>query len=231
VNLTPNIQFTGFSQQTLDFLRSVRENNSKTWFEENKQIYRKHLLQPLQSLVAELGEAMLDIDPAFETRPAIDKTISRIYRDTRFSPDKSLFKNNMWITFKRPSLDWKGAPCFYFEIFPDWYRYGMGYYSASKNTMDQLREAIDENPGEFLNVIKFFKNQNLFKLEGEKYKRLIKNDHPPEIQEWYQWKSFYLACNKKIDQVLFSSKLIDELIFGFVMLKPLYQYLAKLKRS
>lgn len=229
MNLTPSNQFTGFSQQTLDFLRSLKENNSKAWFEANKPIYREYLLQPLQNLVAELGEAMLDIDPAFETRPAIDKTISRIYRDTRFSLDKSLFKNNMWITFKRPSKDWKDAPCFYFEIFPDRYRYGMGYYSASKNTMDRFREAIDENPGEFLDAISCYRNQNLFQLEGEKYKRLIKNDYPPVIQEWYQWKSFYLACNKKIDGILFSSKLIDELIFGFMMLKPLYQYLVKLK--
>ncbi len=231
MNFKFNNQFIGFSPQTLDFLRNVRENNSKAWFEENKQIYRECLLKPLQNPVAELGEAMLDIDPAFETRPAIDKTISRIYRDTRFSIDKSLFKNNMWITFKRPSKDWKDTPCYYFEIFPDWYRYGMGFYSASKNTMDQFREAIDDNPPKFLNVISFFKDQNLFQLEGEKYKRLIKNDHPSEIQEWYQWKSFYLACNKKIDGILFSSKLIDELIFGFMILKPLYQYLIKLKSS
>jgi len=228
LNFKHQKQFTGFSQQTLVFLRTVREKNSKAWFKANKYIYHEHLLHPLQNLVSELGEAMLDIDPAFETRPAIDKTISRIYRDTRFSKDKSLFKNNMWITFKRPSKDWKDAPCYYFEIFPNWYRYGMGYYSASKATMVRFREAIDENLGEFLDVISFFKNQNLFQLEGEKYKRLIENDHPPEIDEWYQWKSFYLVCNREIDEVLFSPKLVDELILGFMMLKPLYQYLMNL---
>jgi uncharacterized protein (TIGR02453 family) len=224
-------QFSGFSQQTLDFLQAVREKNSKAWFDANRPVYQKCLLEPMQNLVAELGDAMLDIDPAFETRPAINKTISRIYRDTRFSKDKSLFKNNMWIIFKRPSKDWKDAPCYYFEIFPGWYRYGMGYYSASRTTMDRFRETIDENPDEFLAAISFFKEQKMFQLEGEKYKRLIKNDHPPEIQEWYQRKSFYLACNRKVDEILFSPKLVDDLISGFMMLKPLYRYLIALKND
>lgn len=225
-----NKSFSGFSQHTLNFLQNVREKNSKAWFDANKQIYQDYVLQPLQYLVADLGEAMLDIDPAFEIRPSVDKTISRIYRDTRFSHDKSLFKNNMWITFKRPSKAWKDAPCYYFEIFPNWYRYGMGYYSASPATMDRFREALDENPGEFLTAISFFKSQNLFQLEGDRYQRQLKTEHPAEIREWYQHKNFYLACNKEIADVLLSARLVDELIFGFMMLKPLYQYLLKLKK-
>jgi len=221
--------FQGFSHETLDFLKNLKAKNSKAWFEANKHVYQDYLLNPLQNLVSELSEVMLDIDPNFEARPVINKTISRIYRDTRFSRDKSLFKNNMWVTFKRPSKDWKDAPCYYFEIFPDWYRYGMGYYSASKATMDRLRESIDENPNEFLEAISFYKNQNLFQIEGEKYKQLIKNQYPPDIDEWYQWKSFYLSCNRKIDEALFSPKLVNELTVGFLMLKPLYWYLMKLK--
>ena len=227
MTITHHELFFGFSPETVEFLYNIREKNSKLWFDENKTHYQKCLLQPLQNLVSDLTEAMLKIDPQFETRPAVDKTISRIYRDTRFSRDKSLFKNNMWITFKRPSKDWKDAPCYYFEIFPDWYRFGMGYYSASRETMDRLREAIDENPAEFLAAVSFYQKQHLFQLEGEKYKRLIKSDHPPEIQAWYQWKNFYLTCNKKIDEILFSSRLVGELIFGFKMLEPLYQYLMK----
>jgi uncharacterized protein (TIGR02453 family) len=230
MDLRSTKSFQGFSPESLKFLGNIRQKNSKTWFEENKHHYHAYLLKPLQDLVLVLGEYMLTIDPFFETRPDVDKTISRIYRDTRFSKDKSLFKNNMWITFKRPSKDWKDAPCYYFEIFPDWYRYGMGFYSASRTTMDRFRESIDENPDEFLEVISFFKDQNLFQLEGEKYKRPIKNNHSPEIKQWYQWKSFYLACNREIDEVLFSPKLVDELIFGFMMLKPLYQYLRNLKK-
>lgn len=222
-----NRQFSGFSQLTLQFLHDVRENNSKVWFEENKHLYQAYLLKPLQDLVSDLGKFMLTIDTFFEIRPKVDKTISRIYRDTRFSKDKSLFKNNMWITFKRPSKDWKDAPAYFFEIFPDWYRYGLGYYSASKNTMDNFRNSIDENPDKFLDLISFYK-KGIFQLHGEKYKRLVPNDHPDEIQDWYQMKSFYLSCDRPIDDTLFSLKLVDDLIKHFTVLKSLYQYLIGL---
>lgn len=219
-------KFKGFSPYTLVFLQNIRKENSRNWFEENKHIYRKSLLEPLQDLVEDLGETMLSIDPSFEVRPLVNKTISRIYRDTRFSRDKSLFKSNMWITFKRPIKEWKDAPAYFFEISPDYYRYGMGYYSASRDTMDRLREWIDEDPFKFLQAVSFYKGQDIFLLKGEKYKRSIGSDHPAEIQDWYQRKSFYLSSNREIDETLFSSTLVDELIRGFTMLKSFYQYLV-----
>jgi len=81
-------QFNGFSQQGLNFLQQVRIENDKEWFEANRGDYDSELLTPFRSLVAELSPAMLAIDPLFETRPAIGKTLSRIHRDTRFSHDK-----------------------------------------------------------------------------------------------------------------------------------------------
>jgi len=225
---TQNNQFEGFSEETLDFLKNVREKNSKTWYQKNKERYRKDLLEPFQDLVMALSGAMLTIDPYFEIRPLVTKTISRIYRDTRFSKDKSLFKRNMWITFKRPIKEWRDAPAYFFELSPDSYRYGMGYYSASRTSMDRLRGSIDKNPKEFQKVVSFFENQNRFKLEGDRYKRFINNENPEEIQDWYQRKSFYLVCNNTIDQVLFSSALVDVLLKNYFVLKPLYQYLINL---
>ena len=115
----------------------------------------------------------------------------------------------MWLTFKRRNKDWKNAPAYFFEIFPDLYRYGMGYFQASRDTMERLRESIDKNPALFLEAIKFHKSQTMFILKNEKYKRFIPNDHPAEIQEWYQSKSFYVACNKNINDILFSPKLLE----------------------
>jgi uncharacterized protein (TIGR02453 family) len=220
--------FSGFSKQTLEFLQTNKQKNSKSWFEENKHLYQQFLLDPLKSLVSDLSELMSSIDPLFETKPAINKTISKIYRDTRFSKDKSLFKSVMWIVFKQPTKDWKDAPCYFFEISPNGYRYGMGYYSASRASMDSLRAGIDENPVEFLKAISFLKNQNIYQLEGEKYKRLIPNNYSQEIQEWYQRKNFYLICNREIDEILFAAKLVQELSFAFKMAQPFYQYLRNL---
>ncbi|MFQ6083392.1 MAG: DUF2461 domain-containing protein [Candidatus Aminicenantia bacterium] len=223
------MRFNGFSPKTLDFLRNLKANNNKIWFEQHKQDYQKYLLEPLQNLVTDLGKFMLAIDPYFEIRPAVNKTISRIYHDTRFSKDKSPYKSTMWITFKRPSKDWKDAPAYFFEISSDSYRYGMGFYSASPDTMYRFREMIDKKPKEFLKAIAFYSKQQVFVLEGDKYKRILDENKPEEIQNWHQRRNLYLVCNRKIDNCLFSRELIDDLIFGFGLIAPFYHYLWKMK--
>lgn len=221
-------KFKGFTPDTIKFLAELRTNNNKPWFEAHKGEYERFVLEPLQELVMDIGPFMLTIDPDFETRPRVDKTISRIYRDTRFSHDKSPFKSCMWITFKRPIKDWKDAPAYFLEITPDSYRYGMGFYSASKETMDRLRKAIDEKPKEFMKAVSFYSKQQDFIVEGEKYKRVLNSGLSNELQEWYQRKNLYLVCNRDIDERFFSKELADDLTSGFKLLAPFYRYLLGL---
>jgi uncharacterized protein (TIGR02453 family) len=172
---------------------------------------------------------MLDIDPRFEIEPAVNKTISRIYRDTRFSKDKSPFRSTVWFTFMNRKKDWTTRVCgYFFELSVDSYRYGMGFYNAAPAIMSKFREQIDENPKEFLKAISFFTKQQTFVLEGEKYKRIIDKSKAENIQHWYQRKNMYLVCNRKIDDTLFSGKLVDDLIFGFDMIAPFYHYVQKI---
>lgn len=134
--------FTGFTQQGLTFLQQIAQNNTKEWFEEHRDIYEQYLLLPMRKLVTDLGTDMMAIDELFEIRPAIGKTISRMNRDTRFSHDKSLYRSNIWLTFKRSRKNWTDAPTYFFEFGPDWWRYGLGYYSASRATMDLFRQQL-----------------------------------------------------------------------------------------
>jgi uncharacterized protein (TIGR02453 family) len=218
--------FKGFSRKTLKFLKGLKANNNKIWFESHKSDYQEYVLQPLRNLVTDLGDFMLDIDPTFEITPAVNKTISRIYRDTRFSRDKSPYRSVVWITFKNQSKDWSTRVCgYFFELSINLYRYGMGFYDVAPAIMSKFREMIDENPKEFLKAISFFEKQRTFILEGEKYKRIIDKTKPDKIRHWYQRKNMYLVCNRKIDDILFSSKLVDDLASGFYMLAPLYHYL------
>jgi len=220
--------FNGFSKKSLTFLAEVHKRNSKKWFEQNRSMYENYLLEPFRNLVAELGGEMQKIDADFEVRPQINKTISKIYRDTRFSKDKSLFKKAMWLTFKKQSKDWKDAPAYFFELMIDSYRYGLGYYSASRSTMDLFRESIDNNQKKFLKAISFYKKDSLIDLKGEIYKRPLKCNHSQLIQDWYQRKSFYLVKTCKIDKILFSPALKVDLVKCFRTLGPLYKYLLNI---
>jgi uncharacterized protein (TIGR02453 family) len=204
----------------------VKSKNSRSWFDENRPLYERVILTPFRQLVSDLADVMISIDPEFEVRPTINKTISRIFRDTRFSRDKSLFRDTMWFIFKRPGPNWSTSiHGFYFEISPAAYRYGMGFYIAAPKIMAAFRDEIDKNPEAFLQTISFLKKDSRFNLEGEKYKRWIPNEHTKAIQDWYQMKTFYLACNQPINDIPFSHHLVNTLLEGFLILKPLYLYL------
>ncbi len=230
MNIKDKSKFNGFSPNTLNFLRDLAENNNKIWFEAHRENYEEYLLQPMRNLVIDLSNFILNLDPYIEVTPAVNKTISRIFRDTRFSHDKSLFRSNMWITFKNRSKDWtRIVSSYFFELNIDSYRYGMGFYKAAPAIMSTFRQKIDENPDEFLETISFYSKQQSFILEGEKYKRIFDKNKPIQIQDWYQRKNLCLICYKEINETLFSNKLVDELITGFNLISPLYHYLQKIK--
>jgi len=219
-------QFQGFSPKAFRFLRDIKTHNNKPWFEAHRGDYERHLLQPLRDLVTDLGDFMLGIDLSFEVAPAVNKTISRIYRDTRFSKDKSPFRDCMWITFKRAGKDWARWSIGYFlEINATWYRYGLGFYDAAPDVMAQFRDQLDEEPAKFLKAIDWFEGQNTFELEGDTYKRIKGAEKPEPIRTWYNHKSFYLCCNRKNDKAIRSSQLVDDLQAGFGLTAPLYHYL------
>jgi uncharacterized protein (TIGR02453 family) len=221
--------FSGFTPETFKFLLGLEFNNSKPWFEENKPDYLKYVVEPFKQLVKDLSGYMLAIDPGFETRPEISKTISRIYRDVRFSKDKTPYKSSVWITFRRVGRDWTFDPCFFFEITPHLYRYGMGFYTASKPTMDRLRELIDDHDPQFIKADKVYRKQDVFIMEGDRYKKLYNAEKPEDILEWYQRKNIYFMCTRKPEDKLFTKQIADDLKRDFELVLPLYKFLWKIK--
>lgn len=219
--------FNGFGPSAFDFLRDLKANNNKSWFEVHRSDYEQQLLAPLRALTADLTPLMLSIDQDLVTTPG--RVISRIHRDARFSRDKSPFKTTLWLTFKRPLSEWQDAPAFFFELGADSWRYGMGFYAASRVTMDRLRQLIERKPHEFEQMIAFLAGNERFAVEGEQYKRLINPAVSEHLRPWHQRKSVYLVCNRLSDRQLFDKELLRELITGFSLLEPLYQSFSKLR--
>lgn len=219
--------FQGFNEKTIEFLKGLEENNNKIWFDENKTNYQSYLQENFKELVMDLIPYMLEIDPLFEVNPK--KCISRIYRDVRFSRDKSPYRANMWLSFKRLYPDWKMEPTYFFEIFPDYYRFGMGFYNIPKETMDKLRELILENNKEFNKIHTIYKKQKTFKIEGDVYKRTLNEAVSEELKDWYQRKEIYFVCNRGIDDALMNRNLIEDIVEGFDALSPIYRFFLKLR--
>ena len=139
-----------FSAKTLDFLFENRLNNSREWFEAHKEDYRRLVLEPLQELVRALTPCALKIDGEFVTEPRVDRTICRIWRDTRYTHDPSLYRDNMWIIFKRGGrMHGTDYPGFYFDLSGSGFGYGCGFYAASTGYMNTLRGLILEGDPDY----------------------------------------------------------------------------------
>jgi uncharacterized protein (TIGR02453 family) len=165
---------------------------------------------------------MLTIDLSFEVTPAVGKTISRIYRDTRFSADKSPFRDCMWIVFRRPGADWAGyLPGYFLEIGPSSCRCGMGFYDAAPKLMARFRQQLDEDPGAFLEAIAWFATQDAFTLRGETYKRPIGQDIPEPIRALYQLRNFYVCRDCPIDDAVLSPRFGSQVMRHFGLAAPL----------
>ena len=82
MNSTP---FPGFQKETSKFFSELAANNNKTWFDANKPVYENYVLTPARDLVVTLGEALMALSPNVVADPRVNKSITRIYRDVRFS--------------------------------------------------------------------------------------------------------------------------------------------------
>ena len=215
--------FTGFTQETVDFMWGVRFNNNKTWFTENKSAYQQHFLAPMKELGAQVFEGVKD---KCGDRGFIHK-VSRIYKDARRVRDGAPYRDNMWFSIERPSEQWTATPVFWFELSPEMWRYGLGYYSVKALTMAKFRARIDANPKAFEKLVAPLEKRTEFVVDGDEYVRR-KTAPTKKTDSWYNKKSVSLINSNPLDERIFEPSLAQEIIDGIAFLMPLYDYLITL---
>lgn len=215
-----------FSAESIAFLKDLRTHNNKLWFEQHRRVYETYLLNPLRELTIRLGATLFAINPQLETRPQIGKTISRIYRDTRFSRSKLPLRDTVWLSFRDRSLPNEDTPSFFFYIEVEEWGYGMGFWQASTAAMEEIRARLIAQPKQALKLLRDHNLQKEFALGGEKFRRPRPADLPPEVLDFYNHRSFHFIRRRKIGKPLFSEKLWEEIAAGFRALGPIYRYVV-----
>ncbi len=216
--------FQGFSDQTIDFMWGIRFNNERGWFEQHKEEYLQTFYRPMQALSQEVWEA---VDGAYPDLGLV-RRVTRIYRDARRLHGRGPYKDRLWFTLERPAEDWEIRPAFWFELEPEGYSYGLGYYMAPPVMMAKFRARLDADPKPFSKLARQLARQERFHLEAQPYKR-PKGDPDPLLYDWYNARSFSLSCDRAHDSLLFSHDLVDELAAGFGELTPFYRYFLSLE--
>ena len=159
--------FQGFSGATVDFMWGIRFNNEKGWFEAHKEEYLTTFQRPMKALADEVYVAFTDRHPDLD----LICKVSRIYRDARRLFGRGPYKDHLWLSLTRPHEEGCAEPVFWFELGPEGYSYGMGFWQAPAVTMAKFRARMDREPKAMEKLARRFQKQDVFVLEGEDYKR------------------------------------------------------------
>ena len=218
--------FQGYTQETVDFMWGIRFNNEREWFLAHKEDYQKHLLEPTRALGEQVYEGLRGMLPH---EPLLLK-VSRIYRDARRLHGRGPYKDHLWFCVRTRDKDWTGRPTFYFEIAPEYYSYGMGFWQARAELMELFRRDLQERPDEFGRLVRLFNRQREFVLTGDSYAR-SKGEVSDLLRPWFQKKSLSLSHELPLDEKIFRPELAEEILAGFKTLVPFYKYFAALCAS
>ena len=199
-------------------------NNNVEWFNANRKRYERFVRDPMRTLCAELMPTALSIDPEFN--PKITSSVSRIRRDTRFTYDKSPFRNHMWIAFRYPNTGISEGCALYFEITPGGYSYGFGFYAASAEFMSAYRAKVLADPAGFIEFAHGVEALG-FGYDADRYKRDRFADAPADVKPYINVKSF--AWGKHISgtsELIEPSDIADRLKSDFEQIRPMYDFMS-----
>jgi len=178
------IAFEGFPKQGLRFFRDLANNNTKEWFTAHKQDYVDYIQTPAQDFVIALGPELRKISPTMQFAPTISRgSIMRIYRDLRFSKDKTPYKTHLGITFWDGNHAKLENPGYFFHMDSEnAYLYG-GLHMFSKPILQTFRQAAaDDKLGpKIQSAINSVASSKEYTVDGDKYKRVPRGfepDHP-----------------------------------------------------
>ncbi len=224
------IGFGGFPPETLRFLRQLKRNNNREWFLAHKSIYEQKVKAPMTELVLDLGFAIQGVAPEFVVEP--QRAIYRIYRDIRFSADKSPYKTHVAAIFVPRGMPKNTAACLYFHVEPAEVLVAGGVYMPDPATLKALRRHIAENWEEISTITNQRRFKRLFAcLQGERLVRPPSGfpaDHP--AIDVLRQKQFYVSVTEPAE-LAEGPKLLPTLLKLFSAMIPLVRFLNAPLRS
>ena len=141
--------FAGFRPAAFTFFRGLRRNNDPVWFKPRKAVYEAEVLAPFRALVAAVGAALGDAGIPLAGDPL--RSIFRIYRDVRFSPDKRLYKTHAGAVLTR-SGGKRDPGLLYLHLEPGESMIGAGFWHPEPLLLTRLRRAILGDPDRFVEI-------------------------------------------------------------------------------
>jgi uncharacterized protein (TIGR02453 family) len=213
-----------FTKETIKFLSDLKKNNNREWFNDNKTQYIAVVKDPFEVFIGDLIEAM---NPYFESLPIAPKdAIFRIYRDVRFSKNKTPYKTNVSAIISPGGRKDKTMPGIYLEISPDEIRVYSGLYQLDAKQLYNIRSHISHNLEQFQSLISNPAFIKIFTdIKGEKNKRIQKDFDVDAIKQPLLFnKQFYYFTSWPLSTI-YQDELVKKVTDTFEVAQPVSEFL------
>ena len=161
-----------FSETTLKFLDELAANNDRSWFEANKSRYESQVREPALEFIEAMGPVIERFAPHFRAEPSkVGGSLMRVYRDTRFSRDKTPYKTNIGIQFRHALGKDIHAPGFYVHIAPDECFFAVGCWHPDSDAIWRIRDHIAKKPEKWFSARNDINFTEQWELWGEALSR------------------------------------------------------------
>jgi uncharacterized protein (TIGR02453 family) len=219
----PNVT-SPFTRKTISFLRALKRNNRREWFVPRKDEYEQHVRGPMVQLVERLASDMRKFAPELVADPKV--SLFRVYRDTRFSSDKTPYKTHVAARFPMRSFPRGEGAGLYMEIAAGWVWIGGGMYMPTTADLHDIRAQIVSTYPRFHRMVTApaFK-RTVGELTGDRLTRVplgYAKDHPAAY--YLQFKQFLGACEHDVSLAT-SPRFYRELLTVFRSVAPLVHFL------
>jgi uncharacterized protein (TIGR02453 family) len=213
-----------FTPKTLSFLRSLKRNNDREWFRARRDQYEEHVRGPMITLIERLATDFRRFAPELEASPK--KSLYRIYRDTRFSDDKSPLKTQVAASFRGRGLPRGEGAGLYLEVTPGWVWMGGGWYAPEPAQLVRVRQHISDTHPELHRLTRTAAfRRAVGELDGERLTRVARgfaSDDP--AAEYLKYRNF-LAGREFPPAFATSDRFYPTLVATFKAVMPLVRFL------
>jgi uncharacterized protein (TIGR02453 family) len=221
--------FTGFSRELTGFLAELEQNNSKAWFDEQRERYERLMLEPAKKFVAAMQPALATISPNLRGEPRVGGSIMRVARDTRFGKDKTPYKGHLDMMFWEGTGPSKESPSFFMRIGARTLTIGAGLHSFTPEQLEHYRQAVaEEASGAALRDAIRAVSARGFALNEPHYKRVPQGfaaTHPNGAL--LRHSALYVWRTDPVPEALFGPGAVEYFRQLFVALRPIQAWLVE----
>jgi len=197
-------RFAGFEPKTVAFLNEISNNNNREWFKANKTRYEEHVLDVALRFIQSMQDPLAAIAPNFVAQATrMGGSLMRVYRDTRFSKNKTPYKTNIGIQFRHELAKDVHSPGYYVHIDPTQVFVGVGMWRPDSDPLRAIRDRIAAKPAEWRRTIGDTKFKRHFSLGGDVLTRPPRGfDKDHELIDDIKRKSFIAIKYLEVDDCL-----------------------------